>query len=69
MLTNQMEISSESLIDSVNSFEDARKLFPVTDSCTYLDSAHYSQYSLETRRRLKNFIDEFTFSNRNLSLF
>lgn len=69
MLTNQTEISSESLIDSVNSFEDARKLFPVTDSCTYLDSAHYSQYSLETRRRLKNFIDEFTFSSKNLSLF
>ncbi|MBK8551520.1 MAG: aminotransferase class V-fold PLP-dependent enzyme [Ignavibacteria bacterium] len=60
---------SISLLGSVKSFEDARKLFPVAESCTYLDSAHYSQYSLETRRRLVEFIDEFTFTNKNLSLF
>ena len=53
----------------INSVKDARKLFPVTESCVYLDSAHYSQYSIETRRRLYEFIDEFTFSNKNLSLF
>lgn len=53
----------------VSSFEDARKLFPVTESCIYLDSAHYSQFSLETRRRLIEFIDEYTYTNKNLSLF
>ncbi len=57
------------LIDSVYAIRDARKLFPVTKSCVYLDSAHYSQYSLETNRRLVNFIDEFTYTNKNLSLF
>jgi len=57
------------LIEDVNSFEDARKLFPVTNSCVYLDSAHYSQFSLETNRRLINFINEFTYTNKNLSLF
>ncbi len=61
--------AAENLIETVNSFEDARKLFPIVESCTYLDSAHYSQYSLETRRRLISFIDEFTFTNKNLSLF
>jgi cysteine desulfurase / selenocysteine lyase len=59
----------ENLINAVNSFEDARKLFPVTETCVYLDSAHYSQYSLETNRRLVNFINEFTYTNKNLSLF
>jgi len=57
------------LIEKVNSFEDARKIFPVTESCVYLDSAHYSQYSLETNRRLVNFINDFTFTNKNLSIF
>jgi cysteine desulfurase / selenocysteine lyase len=60
---------SENLIENVNSFSDARKLFPVTESCIYLDSAHYSQYSLETKQRLINFINEFTYTNKNLSLF
>ncbi|MFA5404592.1 MAG: aminotransferase class V-fold PLP-dependent enzyme [Ignavibacteria bacterium] len=60
---------NENLIDAVYSFEDARKLFPVTKSCIYLDSAHYSQYSLETNRRLVNFINEFTYTNKNLSLY
>ncbi|MBS1518031.1 MAG: aminotransferase class V-fold PLP-dependent enzyme [Bacteroidetes bacterium] len=59
---------SVSLLEDINSIEDARSLYPVTDTCVYLDSAHYSQYSLETRRRLIGFIDEFTFTNRNLSL-
>lgn len=52
----------------IHSFEEARKIFPVTDSCVYLDSAHYSQFSLETRRRLIEFIDEYTYTNKNLSL-
>ncbi len=60
---------SDNLIENINKFEDARELFPVTKSCVYLDSAHYSQYSLETNRRLKNFINEFTNTNKNLSLF
>ena len=59
----------ENYIDSVSTFEDVRKIFPVTESCVYLDSAHYSQYSLETNRRLINFINEFTYTNKNLSLF
>jgi selenocysteine lyase/cysteine desulfurase len=61
-------IESVSFLEGVKTFDDARKLFPVTDSCTYLDSAHYSQFSLETRRRLIGFIDEYTFTNKNLSL-
>jgi len=57
------------LFDSINSFEEVRKLFPITKSCVYLDSAHYSQYSLETNRRLFKFINEFTHTNINLGLF
>jgi cysteine desulfurase / selenocysteine lyase len=53
----------------INSLEEARKLFPVTDTCVYLDSAHYSQFSTETRDRLINFINKFTASNFNLSIF
>ncbi len=68
MLT-EYTVTSDSMIENISGFEDARKLFPVTESCVYLDSAHYAQYSLETRRRLMNFINEFTFSNKNLSLF
>jgi selenocysteine lyase/cysteine desulfurase len=60
---------SISYLDEVKTFDDARKLFPITEACIYLDSAHYSQFSLETRRRLIDFIDEYTFSNKNLSLF
>lgn len=58
-----------SFLDEIETVKDARKLFPVTESCIYLDSAHYSQFSLETRERLIDFIDEFTFTNKNLSLF
>lgn len=57
------------LLDKIQTVSDARSLFPVTESCVYLDSAHYSQFSLETRRRLLAFIDEYTYSNKNLSLF
>ncbi len=60
---------SNDIFDNVVNVNDARKLFPVTKSCIYLDSAHYSQYSLEVSRRLIDFINEFTYSNKNLSLF
>ena len=67
-----MDIStfeSVSFLEGIKTFDDVRKLFPVTESCIYLDSAHYSQVSLETRRRLIGFIDDYTFTNKNLSLF
>ena len=54
---------------NINSFEEARKMFPMADSCVYLDSAHYSPYSTETRDRLINFIEKFTSKNYNLSIF
>ncbi|MEO8665465.1 MAG: aminotransferase class V-fold PLP-dependent enzyme [Ignavibacteria bacterium] len=57
------------LLEDVNSIPGARMLFPITEACVYLDSAHYSQFSLETRKRLTDFIDEYTFTNKNLSLF
>ncbi|MFA5011012.1 MAG: aminotransferase class V-fold PLP-dependent enzyme [Ignavibacteria bacterium] len=53
----------------VNSFEEARELFPMAKSCVYLDSAHYAPYSTETRRRLLDFINKFTETNYNLSIF
>lgn len=53
----------------VNSFEEARDLFPMAKSCVYLDSAHYSPYSTETRKRLFEFINKFTETNYNLSIF
>lgn len=63
-----MNSENNSLIENINTFAEARNLFPVTETCVYLDSAHYSQFSLETRRRLIDFIDTYTFSNKNLSL-
>lgn len=54
---------------NINSFEEARKMFPMAESCVYLDSAHYSPYSTDTRDRLINFIEEFTSKNYNLSIF
>jgi selenocysteine lyase/cysteine desulfurase len=60
------EIETE--FEKVRTCEDARKLFPVTKHCTYLDNAHYSHYSLESNRRLREAIDGFTFTNENLSL-
>lgn len=63
-----MKTENNSLLENINSIGDARKLFPVTETCTYLDSAHYSQFSLETRRRLTEHIDSYTLTNRNMSL-
>lgn len=54
---------------NINSFEEARELFPMAKSCVYLDSAHYAPYSSETRRRLFDFINKFTDTNYNLSIF
>lgn len=54
---------------NVNSFSDARNLFPMAGNCVYLDSAHYSPFSIETRDRLIKFINTFTESNYNLSIF
>lgn len=48
---------------------EARKLFPMSESCVYLDSAHYAPYSLETKRRLEEYIERFTRTNYNLSVF
>lgn len=66
MLLNDEEIKE--YFENLSSVNDCRKLFPLTESCTYLDSAHYSQYSLETKRRLNKFIHYFTYTNINLSL-
>lgn len=57
------------IFENISSFKDVRKLFPITKTCVYLDSAHYSQYSLETNRRLFEFINEFTHTNLNLGIF
>ena len=57
------------MFENINSIEDVRKLFPITESCVYLDSAHYSQYSLETNRRLFEFINKFTHTNIDLGIF
>ena len=57
------------LFDNLKSIEDVRKLFPITQSCVYLDSAHYSQFSLETNRRLTEFINGFTYTNLPLGIF
>ncbi len=48
---------------------EARKFFPMAESCVYLDSAHYAPYSLETERRLREYIERFTHTNDNLSVF
>jgi cysteine desulfurase / selenocysteine lyase len=50
-------------------FDNVRKLFPVSESCVYLDSAHYSQYPLLAKDKLYDFIHRFTYSNFNLSVF
>ena len=54
---------------NISSFEEARELFPMVKSCVYLDSAHYAPYSTETRKRLFDFINKFTETNYNLSIF
>jgi cysteine desulfurase / selenocysteine lyase len=67
--TNEENEKIKKLFDNIKSVSQARELYPVTKSCIYIDSAHYSQFSLETYRRLNQFIYEFTFTNKNLSLF
>ena len=65
---NNTDEEIKEYFENLTFVNDCRKLFPVTESCTYLDSAHYSQYSLETKRRLTEFIHNFTYTNLNLSL-
>ena len=69
MTTQYSSIIPPYTLKDVNSISEARNLFPVTETCTYLDSAHYSPFSLETRDRLFEFINAYTFTNKNLSLF
>ncbi|MDD5361587.1 MAG: aminotransferase class V-fold PLP-dependent enzyme [Ignavibacteria bacterium] len=64
-----MKNYDKSEFDNLSCISDARKLFPSVDTCVYLDSAHYAPYSIETNRRLKEYIDKFTFTNDNLSIF
>ncbi len=54
--------------NKVRTPKQARNLFPVTKDIIYLDSAHYSHYSLEARRRLVEAVDGFTYTNDNLSM-
>ena len=58
----------EEYFNKIRTPKQARKLFPVTKDIIYLDSAHYSHFSLEARRRLIEAIDGFTYSNDNLSM-
>lgn|GEM_PF-616621 len=71
MISNQSIPSEEvkHIFDNTKEVKDARKLYPVTDNCVYLDAAHYAAYSLETARRLKEYIDKFTHTNDNLTKF
>lgn len=55
-----------SYLDRITEVGESRILFPFTKTCTYLDSAHYCPYNIETRERLTNFINAFT--NRNIHL-
>lgn len=58
-----------SYLDDVTTVEEARNLFPFVKTCTYLDSAHYCLYSIETQRRLTDFIHTFTARNVHLGKF
>ncbi len=64
---NSEEIRKE--FEVLSDIKDARKFFPMAESCVYLDSAHYGPYSLETNRRLTEYINKFTYTNDNLSDF
>jgi cysteine desulfurase/selenocysteine lyase len=57
------------LFDNLQEVKDARLLYPMAQDVIYLDSAHYSPYSLETARRLKEYIDNYTHTNDNLTVF
>ncbi|MCC6884994.1 MAG: aminotransferase class V-fold PLP-dependent enzyme [Ignavibacteriales bacterium] len=52
----------------LSSIEECRNLFPFAQKYVYLDSAHYCPYSLESKRRLDEFIYNFTHNHVNLSL-
>ncbi|MGB9696749.1 MAG: aminotransferase class V-fold PLP-dependent enzyme [Ignavibacteria bacterium] len=61
--------NESSYLDEITKVEESRVLFPFTKTCTYLDSAHYCPYNIETRRRLTNFINAFTTQNIHLGKF
>jgi hypothetical protein len=50
----------EIILNVINDIKEARRLFPIVDSCIYLEFAPYPKYSHETNKRKKWFIDEFT---------
>lgn len=57
------------IFNNLQEVKDARQLYPMPQNVVYLDSAHYSPYSLETARRLKEYIDNYTHNNDNLTVF
>ncbi|MCB0721908.1 MAG: aminotransferase class V-fold PLP-dependent enzyme [Ignavibacteriae bacterium] len=69
MISEVYQPEVKEIFDTLTNVKDARKLYPVTDTCVYLDAAHYAAYSLETARRLKDYIDNFTHTNDNLTKF
>lgn len=58
-----------SYLDEITKVEESRILFPFTKTCTYLDSAHYCPYNIETQERLTSFINAFTTQNIHLGKF
>lgn len=51
---------------NIENIKDVRNIFPVTKNCVYLDSAHYSQFSIVTVNRMNKFINDFTYTNVDL---
>ncbi len=69
MILPTAEFDVKEVFDNLTEVKDARQLYPVTNECVYLDAAHYAPYSLETARRLKEYIDTFSHTNDNLTVF
>lgn len=63
------EFDVKEVFENLTEVKEARQLYPVTNECVYLDAAHYAPYSLETARRLKDYIDTFSHTNDNLTVF
>jgi len=69
MISSINDIEIKEIFDNLQEIKDARLLYPMAQDVVYLDSAHYSPYSLEPARRLKEYIDNFTHTNDNLTVF
>src|SRR5688572_738848 len=69
MIPAAAEAEIKEIFDNIQDVKDARLLYSMPQNVVYLDSAHYSPYSLETARRLKEYIDTFTHTNDNLTVF